>query len=296
MHRAWLPQPKRWKIGRAARRGWDAQGSNVAKGDANGPNGVFWRALPLYAAGIAALNTVNAFTAFQDRPFEPRIVPTVEQATSAICAIALLWIGWIAFRIAPPGQRPLWRMLAVQGAGLLAFAAAHVTSFYLLRALVFRLLEIPFDFDLAERFVYELRKDALGYCIGVAGFWALAKAYAPKGAPTETPAPATFDIRDGARLLRTPVADILAARSAGNYVEFLLADGRKPLMRSALSALEEALAPLGFVRTHRSWLVNAARVTELRPEKSGDYAVMLGELEAPLSRRFPEALARLRQG
>ena len=42
------------------------------------------------------------------------------------------------------------------------------------------------------------------------------------------------------------------------------------------------------------WLVNAARVTELRPEKSGDYAVRLGDLEAPLSRRFPEALARLR--
>jgi hypothetical protein len=269
---------------------------NVAKGEATGPNDVFWRALPLYALAIVALNTVNAFTAFQDRPFEPHVVPAIEQATSAVCAIALLWIGWIAFRIAPPGSRPLWRMLAVQGAGLLAFAAAHITSFYLLRALAFRLLDIPFDFDLAERFIYELRKDALGYCIGAAGFWALAKAYAPKSMPTDVPLPVTFDIRDGARLLRTPVADILAARSAGNYVEFMLADGRKPLMRSALSALEGDLAPLGFVRTHRSWLVNAARVTELRPQKSGDYAVMLGALEAPLSRRFPEALVRLRKG
>ena len=64
----------------------------------------------------------------------------------------------------------------------------------------------------------------------------------------------------------------------------------------ALTAIEAQLAPLGFVRTHRSWLVNAARVTELRPEKSGDYAVRLGDLEAPLSRPFREALARLRGG
>ena len=76
----------------------------------------------------------------------------------------------------------------------------------------------------------------------------------------------------------------------------MLADGRKPLMRSSLTAIETELAPHGFVRTHRSWLVNAARVTELRPEKSGDYAVGLGAVEAPLSRRFPQALARLRAG
>ena len=86
----------------------------------------------------------------------------------------------------------------------------------------------------------------------------------------------------------------MAVRSAGNYAEFLLADGRRPLMRTPLAALEARLAPLGFVRTHRSWLVNAARVTGVKPEGSGDYAVELDEVEAPLSRRFREALAILR--
>jgi DNA-binding LytR/AlgR family response regulator len=107
-------------------------------------------------------------------------------------------------------------------------------------------------------------------------------------------APLSFDIRDGTRLVRAPLDEIVAVRSAGNYVEFLLSDGRRPLMRSPLASVEEQLADLGFVRTHRSWLVNAARVTGLRPEGSGDYAVELGDLEAPLSRRFPQALATLR--
>ncbi|WP_375269447.1 LytTR family DNA-binding domain-containing protein, partial [Phenylobacterium sp.] len=72
--------------------------------------------------------------------------------------------------------------------------------------------------------------------------------------------------------------------------------GRRPMMRISLSALEAELGPHGFVSTHRSWLVNAGQVRELRPESSGDYRVVLGPVEAPISRRFPEALSRLRAG
>ena len=270
----------------------------MTSGERSGMSGVFWRAVPLFAVTVLALNTVNMLTAFQDRPGEPWIVPAVEQYTSAVAAIAFMWIGWVAFRVAPPDSRPIWRMLAIQALGLLAFATAHIVSFYVLRTLIFGWLDIPFDFDLVDRFVYELRKDAIGYFIGMAGFWGLARLYGPQPAqePAAAAGPAMFDIRDGARVLRTPVADILAVASAGNYAEFVLADGRKPLMRSSLTALESQLVPQGFVRTHRSWLVNAARVTELRPEGSGDYTVALGAVEAPLSRRFPAALARLRGG
>jgi len=191
-------------------------------------------------------------------------------------------------------SRPRWRVLAVHALGLLAFSAFHVVGFYFLRTATFSALDMPYDYDLSGRFVYELRKDAFGYVIGTAAFWGLTRLYGQPAQASE--APATFDIRDGAKVTRVAVADILAVSSAGNYVEFALADGRKPLMRSSLAAIEAEFAPRGFVRTHRSWLVNVARVTELRPEKSGDYCVALGPVEAPLSRRFPEALARLRAG
>jgi DNA-binding LytR/AlgR family response regulator len=265
----------------------------VTNGERSGTSGIFWRAVPIFGAVIIALNTVNALTEMQDEPDQPWIYPVVGQGTSAIMVIASLWIAWLAYRAAPLESRPVWRILAVHAVGLLAFAAFHVVGFYLLRMLIFRLLELPYRYDLADRFIYELRKDAIGYVIGTAAFWAMTRIYRDQPAAA---GPATFDIRDGARLVRVNLAEVLAVSSAGNYVEFLLADGRKRLMRSSLAAVETELAPKGFVRTHRSWLVNAARVTELRPEKSGDYAVGVGEVEVPLSRRFPEALARLRAG
>jgi DNA-binding LytR/AlgR family response regulator len=37
-------------------------------------------------------------------------------------------------------------------------------------------------------------------------------------------------------------------------------------------------------------------MTGLKPEGSGDYTVELGSVTVPLSRRFPQALAKLRSG
>ncbi|HUO12921.1 MAG TPA: LytTR family DNA-binding domain-containing protein, partial [Caulobacteraceae bacterium] len=107
--------------------------------------------------------------------------------------------------------------------------------------------------------------------------------------------PTSFDIRDGPALLRVPTAEILAVRAAGNYVEFLLDDGRRPLMRASLQQIEAGLAPAGLVRTHRSWIVNHRRVRALVPAGSGDFRLDLGGgVSAPLSRRFPGALEQLR--
>ena len=127
-----------------------------------------------------------------------------------------------------------------------------------------------------------------------AAFWLALRLLQPQ-ATASTPGRATFDIRDGARLIRAPVADIVCVASAGNYAQFTLADGRRPLMRATLSSLEAKLAPHGLVRTHRSWLVNAGRVRALAADGSGDFTVELeGGQTVPLSRRFPQALERLR--
>jgi DNA-binding LytR/AlgR family response regulator len=90
-------------------------------------------------------------------------------------------------------------------------------------------------------------------------------------------------------------ADILAIASAGNYVEILLADGRKIMMRATLSGMLAEPALAAFLRVHRSWIVNPASVRGITPEGSNDFSLTLvGGAAVPLSRRYPEALAQLR--
>ena len=73
-----------------------------------------------------------------------------------------------------------------------------------------------------ENFLYELRKDALAYGMFVAGI-ALVEHLLRQQQLIQTPGQTlTFDIRDGAKLTRVRLSDILAVTSAGNYVEFAL--------------------------------------------------------------------------
>lgn len=251
----------------------------------------------LVIAGVAIVVTVvNAFTVLADTPGIESWEPWLWEGTSMGTLLLLLWIPWLTITLAPPddmaaeGWRPKATFLAIHAAGLLAYSGLHVLGFIWLRDVAYRLIEGgPYVFG--DRFIYELRKDLLSYALFVFVFWVTGYLRSRRDEPVR---PVSFDIRDGARIIRTSLSDIVAVSSAGNYVEFWLADGRRPLMRATLAAIEVELGSFGFVRAHRSWLVNGARVTGLRPDGSGDWTVELGAIEAPLSRRYPQALERLR--
>lgn len=268
-----------------------------------GGPGLFRRAdrRDLWSAGLTiavvgmAVVMVNALTALADREDLDVWEPWVWEGSSMVGALLALWIPWLAVALASPdealaeGWRPKAWFVAVHLIGVLAYSILHVGIFVLLREAAYAVAGAPYDFG--DRFLYEFRKDALTYSLFVSVFWVTAFLRRRHDEPVR---PVSFDIRDGARILRAPLGDILAVSSAGNYVEFWLADGRRPLMRTTLSAIETELERFGFVRAHRSWLVNGARVTGLEPDGSGDWTIELGEVRAPLSRRFPEALARLK--
>jgi hypothetical protein len=63
--------------------------------------------------------------------------------------------------------------------------------------------------------------------------------------------------------LPLPPTGIAWVAAAANYVE-LHGNGRPLLVRAPLSAVEATLAPHGFVRIHRSTLVNRNRVARVR--------------------------------
>lgn len=273
----------------------------VTSGADTGTNGtasgraVFLRGAAVYATVVLAVTLINIMSLQHEMPELAWWKSWTWETSSLVVILAILWLPWLTLRVAPVEgwRRPAtW---AIHLGGMLAWSVLHVGGFLIIRHAVYALAGETYDYgDLREKFLYEARKDILSYAMAVATFWIAGRMTFAASAPAPVAAPATFDIRDGGRVIRVPVTDILAVTSAGNYVEVHLADGRKPLMRAALSAVEAELAAQGLVRTHRSWLVNAARVTGLTPEGSGDWTVELGGLQAPLSRRFPDALARLR--
>lgn len=267
-------------------------------GDPLGASGRQWRtflcSLAIAAVTVGVVNSVNVITIQHEAPHLGLAPPLVWEGSSWVTLLLFFWIPWLAWRLAPPRVRPRWRLL-IHLPGLLGFALAHVGGFVLLRKLIYRLAGATYAYGpFLPHFWYELRKDSLGYLLFI-GCFTLVDHVLRQQALIQTPGQAaTLDIRDGARLTRVRLDEILAVESAGNYVEFILRDGRRPLMRSPLSVVETELSPRGFLRTHRRWLVNARHVTALKPEGSGDHAVELGQLRVPLSRRFPQALVKLR--
>lgn len=87
-------------------------------------------------------------------------------------------------------------------------------------------------------------------------------------------------------VLAVRACDIEYVKAAGNYVELITHD-RTLLMRATLRDLGEQLQAVGFVRVHRSLLVNALHVVATRRAPRGRQLVKLrGGAELPVGRQF----------
>ena len=110
-----------------------------------------------------------------------------------------------------------------------------------------------------------------------------------------TPEGNHIGVRDRGRLRMVRVDRILWVRAAGGLSELHLEEGVPIRVSPGLGRMEERLSPLGFVRIHRSTLVNLRVVGELRHKASGNYVVTLRNgcrLELSRNRRA-EVLRRL---
>jgi len=86
-------------------------------------------------------------------------------------------------------------------------------------------------------------------------------------------------------------ADITHVEAQGDYTRIHTAAGSH-LLRTPLSTLEEQWRPAGFVRIHRSLLVNLRHVTEARTQ-AGRYSVVVAGQELQVSRRHTRELRDL---
>ena len=97
------------------------------------------------------------------------------------------------------------------------------------------------------------------------------------------------------RILFLDLAAIVAVQAEGNYVS--LQHRPDPyLLRESLSSMAEKLKPYGFIRIHRSVVVNISAVEEIQPLPTGEYRLRLkGGKEYLVTRKYKEHLRHLAQ-
>jgi DNA-binding LytR/AlgR family response regulator len=114
---------------------------------------------------------------------------------------------------------------------------------------------------------------------------------------SETPPvkPIKIAIKTKGKILLIHPGEILAVEAEGNYVLLRrLMDSY--LLRESISTKAVKLQAYGFIRIHRSVLVNASSVEELRPGASGEYTLRLaGGREYMVSRTYKNNLRSLAQ-
>jgi two-component system, LytTR family, response regulator len=106
-------------------------------------------------------------------------------------------------------------------------------------------------------------------------------------------------IKSNGRILFIDPHDLVVVQAEGNYV-LLQQETGSYLLRESISTIAENLKPYGFVRIHRSVLVNASFVQEIRPCATGEYELRVrGGKEYTVTRTYKKnlrALARFWMG
>ena len=287
--------------------GGDVRPAPGTNGAPAGTNGVWLgaRAFLLGVGLVSAVATVNIFTQLDDahrrgEALAP-IIPIILEGTSALGTLLSIPIAYAAVRWQSLARRTWLATFGAHFVASLGFSALHVALMELFRWAAFGALRVSHHWSPLE-WPYEYRKDLISYIVMAGALWLLGapglratgRRPADRGAPRAGP---IRHLRHPRRRRAAADADGGDRRRAGRrqLCRVLLCGGRRPLMRASLRNIEAELARAGFLRTHRSWLVNARHVRALVPIGSGDFRIDLdGGQSAPLSRRFPAALARLR--
>jgi len=92
------------------------------------------------------------------------------------------------------------------------------------------------------------------------------------------------------RILFISLGDVVSVQAEGNYV-LLQRDSTSYLLRESISAVAEKLQPHGFIRIHRSMLVNTTFVEEIKPYSTGEYGLRVkGRQEYRVTRTYKKNL------
>jgi DNA-binding LytR/AlgR family response regulator len=114
------------------------------------------------------------------------------------------------------------------------------------------------------------------------GLQAIAKSQSPRVA-----------IKITGRILFMNLADVVSVQANGKCV-YLQRKASSYLLRESISDMAEKLESHGFIRIHRSVLVNSSFVEEMRPLSTGEYSLRVdGGKEYTVTRTYKKNLKYL---
>jgi hypothetical protein len=293
-----------WDQDRAA---WDEARPGGTSGGLRGISGADWLLYGAVAAVSLGIGIVNALSAAQDAAWRGGVydarTPLLWEMTSIVTIIVLAPVLFVAVRrMRHVSGWPLRIGLAV--AAIIVFSTLHIAGMVGLRKLAMFLAGGAYDFHFSvATLIYEFRKDVIT-CLLIGGaLWLIDSrreaqqsrsimATVPGDPPSV--APHMVWLRDGSTRIRIEPRDILWIGSAGNYVEYSLADGINHLVRGTLAAEQARLTKFNIVRVHRTRLVNLSRVTGIKAGANGDFELTLDTGQViPGSRRYRDAVASI---
>jgi len=219
-------------------------------------------------------------------------------------------IAWSLWALLAPAIVMVARRLAGRNGSMVrtvGYHAAAACCFILLHAALHILVRLTLrgDFSAFSRFpelvwfrtFFSFSQEVLFYFGIVALTWLHSPA-APEPAPAPpmpvpesvspplSTVPSHLPVRRNGATLLIPVSAVDWIEAERNYVR-LYVEGETHLIRETLTSLAARLEPAGFLRVHRSAIVNAARIRQFRPLFHGDGELVLSNGQTvPVGRSY----------
>jgi DNA-binding LytR/AlgR family response regulator len=111
-------------------------------------------------------------------------------------------------------------------------------------------------------------------------------------APAKSPCPRVA-IKVKGKILFISLGEVVSIQANGKYV-WLRRNASSHRLRESISVVAERLETHGFIRIHRSVLVNTSCVEEIRPLSTGEYCLLVeGGKTYTVTRRYKKNLKSL---
>ena len=99
-------------------------------------------------------------------------------------------------------------------------------------------------------------------------------------------------LRDMEKTYFIKTADILYCEAEGSYTKFYFSNSEPIFVSNNLKEYEDMLKPMGFIRTHHSYLVNPEKI-KMYDKTDGGMLILEGGYSIPLSQRKRDAILQM---